>query len=199
MEKQLIISIGREFGSGGHEIADMLAKKFNLTLYDNNLLQTIADEKNVDGQALKKYDENPRNTWFSRNVRGYSNSMEENLANMQFDFLRKQAEKGDSFVVVGRCAETILKANSALISIFVLGDWEHKVERITKLYDMSAQEAEVFINRQDTKRKTYHNYYCKGKWGDSRNYDISVNSSKLGEEMTADILIDYIEKRQNLK
>lgn len=199
MEKQLIISIGREFGSGGHEIADMLAKKFNLTLYDNNLLQTIADEKNVDGQALKKYDENPRNTWFSRNVRGYSNSMEENLANMQFDFLRKQAEKGESFVVVGRCAETILKANSALISIFVLGDWEHKVERITKLYDMSAQEAEVFINRQDTKRKTYHNYYCKGKWGDSRNYDISVNSSKLGEEMTADILIDYIEKRQNLK
>jgi len=124
--------------------------------------------------------------------------MEENVANMQFDYLQDKAAKGESFVVVGRCSETILKPYEGMISMFILGDWEHKVERVMRLYNLSHGEAEVYINRQDKKRKNYHNYYCKGKWGDSRNYDISINSSKLGEEMTAEMLADYIMKRQNM-
>lgn len=199
MDKQLIISIGREFGSGGHEIAEMLAKKFELNLYDHNILEEIAAEKNVEATHIGKYDEVPRNLIFSRKVRGYSNSMEENVANMQFDYLQDKAAKGESFVVVGRCSETILKPYEGMISMFILGDWEHKVERVMRLYNLSHGEAEVYINRQDKKRKNYHNYYCKGKWGDSRNYDISINSSKLGEEMTAEMLADYIIKRQNMQ
>lgn len=199
MEKQLIISIGREFGSGGHEIAEILAERFHLDLYDKNLLNEVSLEKNFKASALEKYDEVPRNYLLTRTVRGYSNSMEENLANMQFDYLRKKAARGDSFVIVGRCAETILRDNPGLISIFVLGDWSNKLERITRLYDMTPVEAEAFITRHDKKRKTYHNCYCKGKWGDSRNYDISVNSSKLGEDITADILEDYIKKRLSQK
>lgn len=198
MGKQLIISIGREFGSGGHEIAEMLAEKFGLDLYDSNLLGEIATEKNVDSSHLEKYDEVPKNRIFSRIVKGYSNSMEENIANMQFDFLQKKASKGDSFVVVGRCSETILKSYPTLVSIFILGDWNHKVERVKKLYNLSDTEAEIFIRKQDRKRKMYHNYYCEGKWGDSRNYDLSVNSSKLGEKETAEMLANYIMKRQNL-
>ena len=198
MDKQLIISIGREFGSGGHEIAEMLAERFELNLYDKNLLEQIANDKNLNVKNLEKYDEKPRNMWMTRTIRGYSNSAEENLANMQFEYLKKAAADGESFVIVGRCAETILKNNPALISMFILGDWENKVERITRLYDMEREEAESFIYRQDKKRKNYHNYYCKGKWGDSRNYDISVNSSKLGEEETTQMLIEYIMKRQKL-
>lgn len=198
MEKQLIISVGREFGSGGHEIAEKLAEKFSLKLYDKNLLQHIAEERNVDSKHFEKYDEAPRNLLFSRTVKGLSNSMEENVANMQFDFLKKKAEQGESFVVVGRCSETILKDYPGLVSVFVLGDKEHKIERVMRLYNMSKEEAELYIYRQDRKRKGYHNYYCKGKWGDSRNYDISVNSSKLGEDVTVDILVDYIKKRQLL-
>ncbi len=198
MEKQLIISVGREFGSGGHEIAEMLAERFGLNLYDSNLLEEIATEKKVDGYHLEKYDEVPRNLIFSRKVKGLSNSMEENIANMQFDYLQKKAAKGESFVVVGRCAETMLKAYPALVSIFILGDWDHKVERVMKLYNMPKAEAETYIVRRDKKRKNYHNYYCDGKWGDSRNYDISVNSSKLGEKVTAEMLAEYIEKRQEL-
>lgn len=198
MEKQLIISIGREFGSGGHEIAEMLAKKFDLKLYDKNLLDHIAEEKNIKVSHIENYDEKPRNMLLSRTVKGYSNSAEENLANMQFDYLKKKAAQGDSFIVVGRCSETILKGCSAMISIFVLGDKKSKVDRVVQLYDMPADEAETFMFRQDKKRKEYHNYYCKGKWGDSRNYDISINSSKLGEEATVEMLVDYIEKRQNL-
>mgnify|MGYP004522727783 FL=1 len=199
MGKQLIISVGREFGSGGHEIAEMLAKKFDLKLYDKNLLQNIAQEKEVDAQNIEKYDEVPRNMLFSRTVKGYSNSMEENVAQMQFDYLKRKAKEGESFVVVGRCSEVILKDNPALISIFVVGDYDSKVERIMRVYKMSRPEAESFMVRQNKKRKGYHNYYCKEKWGDSRNYDITVNSSKLGEAETAELLVDYINKRQNAR
>ena len=121
MDKQLIISIGREFGSGGHEIAEMLAERFELNLYDKNLLEQIANDKNLNVKNLEKYDEKPRNMWMTRTVHGYSNSAEENLANMQFEYLKKAAADGKSFVIVGRCAETILKNNPALISMFILG------------------------------------------------------------------------------
>lgn len=195
MKKQLIISIGREFGSGGHIIAEALAKRFDLPLYDNNLLEHIADEKQIDQNSLKKYDEKPKSKLFSRTVRGYSNSIHENIAYMQFDFLKKKAAKGESFVIVGRCSETILKEYPGLISLFILGDKDKKAERVQKVYNLSEEEAKRMMERQDFKRKTYHNSYCKGHWGDSRNYDFSINSSKLGIDATVDILEIYINAR----
>ena len=195
MGKRLILSVSREFGSGGHVIAEALARRFELDLYDNNLLEHIAAEKNVGGDTLKKYDERPKNRLFSRTVRGYSNSIQENVANMQFDYLKKIAQEGKSFVVVGRCSETILKGNEGLVSIFVLGDREVKRERIMRLYRLSEDEAEHMMSRKDWERKSYHNYYCKGKWGDSRNYDLSINSSRLGIDRTVDLLETYIRAR----
>ncbi len=195
MGKRLILSVSREFGSGGHVIAEALARRFELDLYDNNLLEHIAAEKDVGGDTLKKYDERPKNRLFSRTVRGYSNSIQENVANMQFDYLKKMAQEGRSFVVVGRCSETILKGNEGLVSIFVLGDREVKRERIMRLYRLSEDEAEHMMSRKDWERKSYHNYYCKGKWGDSRNYDLSINSSRLGIDRTVDLLETYIRAR----
>ena len=197
MGKRLILSVSREFGSGGHVIAEALARRFELDLYDNNLLEHIAAEKDVGGDTLKKYDERPKNRLFSRTVRGYSNSIQENVANMQFDYLKKMAQEGRSFVVVGRCSETILKGNEGLVSIFVLGDREVKRERIMRLYRLSEDEAEHMMSRKDWERKSYHNYYCKGKWGDSRNYDLSINSSRLGIDRTVDLLETYIRARMD--
>lgn len=193
--KQLIIAVSREFGSGGHCIAEELARRFALPLYDRNILEEIADEKNVDSRNLEKYDELPKNHLFSRTVRGFSNSPEEQIANMQFDFLRKKAEEGASFVIVGRCAETILKGNPGLITIFVLGDMDAKIKRIAGLHLISRAEAERMIWRHDRKRKEYHNHYCEMKWGDSRNYDLCINSNKLGIERTTDTLEQYIRER----
>ena len=195
MEKRLILSVGREFGSGGHVIAEALARRFELDLYDNNLLEHVAEEKSVGGDTLKKYDERPKSRLFSRTVRGYSNSIQENVANMQFAYLKKLAEDGKSFVVVGRCSETILKNYEGFVSIFVLGDWETNRERIMRLYRLSAEEAEHMMSRKDWERKSYHNYYCKVKWGDSRNYDLSINSSRLGIDRTVDLLESYIRAR----
>lgn len=196
MEKQLIISIGREYGSGGHEMAVNIARDFGLPLYDYNLLNEVAQDKNVSAQNLERYDEIPKSIFLSRTVRGFTSSPEENIAQMQFDFLRKKAANGESFVIVGRCAEKILKDYPGLVTIFVLGDIEKKVERISKMFSLTPEEALRTIKNNDKKRKTYHNYYCTGKWGDSRNYDFSINSSKLGIPETTQVIEDYIKRRQ---
>ena len=122
MAKQQIISISREYGTGGREIAQKIAQDLGLQLYDRNMLEEIAQEKNIKPEMLESVDEKPRNRLLSRRVKGHSNSMEENLAQMQFDFLRKRADSGESFVVLGRCSETVLKDREGLVSIFVVGD-----------------------------------------------------------------------------
>ena len=114
MGKQLIISIGREFGSSGHEIAEIIAKDLNLPLYDRSLLENIAEEKGFSLDTLQQYDEKRKNVFISRSVRGYSNSIPDAIAQVQFDYIREKAASGESFVVVGRCAEVVLKDNPDL-------------------------------------------------------------------------------------
>ena len=197
MEKQFIISIGREFGSGGHEIAQKLAEHYGVQLLDHNLLDEVAAERHLDAKELKSYDEKRKNPFISRTVRGLSSAPEENVYLLQFDYLKKKAADGESFVIVGRCSENILKEYPCLITIFVLGDMEKKTERIMRLYHLTREDAVKLIHEKDAKRKRYHNSNCEGKWGDSRNYDLSVNSSKLGIEGTLKLLIQYIDHRKN--
>ncbi|MBQ3514016.1 MAG: cytidylate kinase-like family protein [Lachnospiraceae bacterium] len=196
MSSQLIISIGREFGSGGHEIAQKLADYYHIPLLDHNLLDEIAAEKQLDVKNFHGLDEKKKKIGLSRTVRGFSSSPEENLSLLQFDYLRKKAAKGESFVIVGRCSEDVLKDYEGLISIFILGDKKVKVKRVMELYDLSEYYAEKFLTEKDMKRKRYHNSFCEGKWGDSRNYDLSINSSKLGIEDTITMLIQYIDMRK---
>lgn len=196
---QLIISIGREYGSGGHEIAEKLASKLDLPLYDRNMLEEIALDKNVDHSELEKYDESPKKKLLSRTVRGLSASNEQNIANMQFDYLKEKASQGKSFVVVGRCAETVLKGNDSLISIFIIGDMENRINRIAKLRNMTIDEAKSAVNRHDKTRKAYHNSYSDVKWGDSRNYDITINSSKIDLDEIVEVLLSYVDKRTGKK
>lgn len=198
MEKQLIISVGREFGSGGHEIAQKLAEHYGIDLLDHNLLDEIAAERGLDVKNLRHLDEKHKNVVFSRKVKGFSSSPEENVSLLQFDYLQKKAKAGDSFVVVGRCSENVLKKYDCMISIFVLGDKQKKLERIMELYHLEENVAQKFIMEKDMKRKRYHNSYCEGKWGDSRNYDISVNSSRLGVEETVAVLVDFIDRSRAL-
>lgn len=197
MEKQLIISIGREYGSGGHEIAEKLSMHYGIQLFDHNLLDEIAAKKNMNMDHLKEFDEKHKNLLSSRTVRGFSNSPEENLLYLQFDFLRDKADSGESFVIVGRCSETILKQYNSLISIFVIGDRDKRIERIMRLYHLTKSEAARKIREKDIQRRRYHNSFCTRKWGDCRNYDISVNSNKLGMDGTVDLLTTYIDKRRH--
>lgn len=197
MAEQTIVAIGREYGSAGHEIAERIAKDFALKLYDRSILEEIASHMNTDAEAIEKYDEQPRNVILSRRVGHHTNSMEEILAEMQFEFIRKKAQKGESFVIVGRCAESVLKGTKGLITIFVSGNRESKIQRVMEKYHLSEAEAIAKMMRHDKKRKQYHNLYSEGKWGDSRYYDMCINSSPLGVEGTLKILEDYIRARMN--
>ncbi len=196
---QLIISIGREFGSGGHKLAELLAKHYELPLYDHNLLREVASKMNVNYDTIKQYDEVKKRKIISRTVRGMSSSHEKNIAELQFDFIKEKAKAGESFVVVGRCSESVLNGNSSVISIFVLGDIDEKIERVMKLYNKNKKESVALINAHDKYRKKYHNSHFPGKkWGDSRNYDLCINSSKLGMDATLKIVTDYIDLRNSI-
>lgn len=194
-DKQIIISVGREYGSGGHAIAEILSQRFGLPFFDRNLLEEIALHKEVDVKNLEKYDETPKMLFLSRTIRGFNNSPEENIAMLQFDFLKKMANEGKSFVIVGRCSENVLKNFSGLISFYILGDKDARIERIMQVYDVSRETAADKVRAHDKSRKAYHDHFCEWKWGDSRNYDCSINSSRLGIDETADIMDDYIRRR----
>lgn len=193
MDKQIIISVGREFGSGGHIVAANLAKHFGLPLLDSNILAEIAKENNTSEDYLRKYDESARNLFFSRTVNGFSNSPEEVIAQMQFDYIKKKADAGESFVVIGRCTDWVLRDNPALVRIFILGDMEAKIKRTAERENISEDKAKSRIEQADKRRKYFHNTHSDNKWGDSRSYDITVNSTKMGLDGVTELLIKYVE------
>lgn len=198
-EKQVIISLSREFGSGGRVIAKILAERFSLPLYDSNLLSEIAQNRRQDGSDWSKYDEKPKSKLFSRNVKGYSNSPEENIANIQFSYLKMKAEAGKSFIVLGRCSDEVLSQyKEHMVRIFILADMDKKAARVAEYENLSLDKAAKLVQKNNKKRKQYHNYYCETKWGDSRNYDLSINSSVLGMEKTADFIESFVKEKFGL-
>lgn len=193
MGNQIIISISREYGSEGRTIAEQIVKDMGLLFYDRNMLDEIAKEKGFDPAAFAGVDEKPRNKLLSRRVKGYSNATEDNLAQMQFEFLRKKAASGESFVVLGRCSETILKEYDSLVSIFVTGNKDRKLKHVMEKFSLSETAAAAKIAKHDAYRRRYHNHYSDFKWGDSRNYDVCINSSRIGVDGTAKLLEEFVE------
>ena len=169
MGEQLIISISREYGSGGHEIARKLADRLELAFYDRCMLDEIAEQMNADVSDFHKYDEKPGNRLLSRRVGNHTNSYEEIIAQFQFDYIRKKAESGESFVVVGRCSENVLKDYDCLISVFVTGDKEHKIQsiltypnqrHILKCVDTTEQENSIITDTQKVNGEMQHIMIC---------------------------------------
>lgn len=196
MGNQIIISIGREFGSGGHEIAECLAKHYNIPLYDKEIFDHIQENGSISADVARHFDEKPVNPiFYPVMLDGNNLPLEQSVANEIFDFIRTKGNKEKkSFVIVGRCAEYVLRDNPNVISIFILGDKETKCKRVMDKYELDEKGAYNRMKKADKMRKTYHNFYSDGKWGDSRSYDICVNSSTLGIEKTVKALISYIDR-----
>ena len=141
---------------------------------------------------IRKMDEKPVNFFASRRIGKYSNSLEVNVAEKTFAMLREKAAAGESFVIIGRCGEQVLKENPNMISIFICGDPQFKLTRVMDKLELDAEDAIEEIKSVDRSRKNYHNYYCDTKWGDARGYDMTVKSDVLGCEETAKLLVGYI-------
>ena len=196
MDKQFIVAIGREFGSGGHEIGKQLAAKLGVNFYDRNLLDHMWDGLDIDADEFEKYDEKSKTPFLTRRVRGHSSSIEDNLAHLQFEFIKEKANSGESFVIVGRCAEAVLRNHPGLISVFIMADEPFKLKRIEEKFDLSPRKAENKMIRHDYNRKKYHNTYSQYKWGDSRGYDICMNSARHDIEGTVESLYRYVQDRR---
>lgn len=192
MENQIIITIGREYGSLGHEIAKRLSERIDLKLYDKELLYGMAEAEGMDPEIIKKYDEKPINLLASKTIGNHSNSIEGILAEKIFNYQRQIASTGESFIIVGRCADFVLKDFPNVLRIFITSDYSTKLDRVMTHEGLNKKAAELKMARQDNIRRSYHNYHCDTKWGDSRGYDLTVNASRLGVDGTVDFLSEYV-------
>lgn len=195
MSKRFIIAIGREFGSGGKHIGRALAKELGVNLYDRNIVEKVAAELDVGAKYLEEFAKKKKRPFFHKTVKGHTTSLEDHVAEMQFDYIRRLGESDESFVIVGRCAEEILKDVDGVISIFVKGDREYKIGRVMKKFELDREAAIEKMDRHDKTRKYYHDRYCKGKWGQIDTYDLCIDSTHFGTQGTADFLYEYVKKR----
>ena len=197
--KQIIIAIGREFGSGGHLVAKKLAEHYNIPLYSKELLDEVAKDGRYSKEVLERFDEKPMNFAFIPVPAGGTTiSLEQDIAIRQFNFIRKKAnEEKESFVIVGRCAEEILSDNPNMISAFILGDKVTKTKRVMEWEGVDEKTALNMMKKMDKMRKVYHNFYCESKWGDSRTYDICIKIGKVDVDTATDMIIKYIDSRDN--
>ena len=192
MKKQIIVAIGREHGSGGHYIADLIARELGVKLYDKVSIEKEITSGGYSEELVSEMDEKPVNFFASRRIGRFSNSLEVNVAEKTFAMLRSKAAEGESFVVIGRCGEQVLENNPNCISIFICGDPQFKLNRVMNKLGLNAEQAIEEIRNVDRSRKNYHNDYCDTKWGDARGYDLTVKSNVLGCERTAEMLVGYI-------
>ncbi len=192
MKEQIIVAIGREHGSDGHYIAELISKALGIKLYDKKTIEAAIVDQGYSQELISQKDERPVNFFASRRIGKFSNSIEVNVAERTFQMLRTKAAQGESFVVLGRCGEQVLKDNPNCISIFICGNPQFKLSRIMEKLGLDAEAAIEEIKTVDRSRKNYHNYYCDTKWGDARGYDMTVKSDVLGCEKTAEMLTRYI-------
>lgn len=193
------ICISRQYGSGGHFIAKKLAEKLGIAFYDKELLAKASEESGISPAIFENYDEKKDN-FFSGIIPtayGYDISMGQRVFLAQFDAIRKIAEK-ESCVIVGRCADYILKEEENVVSIFIHAPIEDRVLRAVKFYDINENKAKDTILKMDKKRKSYYNFYSDKQWGKSDSYDLSISSS-IGIDETVDVIAAYIKKKLNLE
>ena len=200
--KPIIITIGRQFGSGGHELGRKLAARLGIPFYDRELLTEAAARTDLTKEMIESLDEKPTNSFlYSLSVGsyGFSADVQLPLENRVFlamtEVIREAADKG-SCVIVGRCAEYVLADRKEdLVRVFVRADRDARIARIREHFDVSEKEAAAMMTKTDKKRANYHDFYCDDKWGALTSYDIVVNSSLLGIDGAVDMLAHYAQNR----
>ena len=206
MSGNLIITIGRQSGSGGKRIGEMLAEKLGVKCYDKELLAQAAKHSGLCEELFEKHDERPTSSFLYSLVMdsysmgytatGYSDMpINHKIFLAQFDTIKKLANE-ESCVIVGRCADYALADYPNTVSVFVTGNDEDKLKSIKNLYNVDDAKAKDIMVKTDKKRSSYYNYYSSKKWGDSRSYDMCINSSVLGPDGTADMIIAFAKAKE---
>ena len=210
MEKSgnFVVTLGRQFGCGAREIGQMVAKMLDISYYDKELLLEAAKQSGVAPAIFEASDERtPKffSSLWSFNLGYYSGTLfagdqpvkEDNVYQAQSQVMVDIAHK-DPCVIVGRSADYILRNETEVISIFLHSSMEDRIKRIVKRGDCKTKkEARDMAIKQNKLRANYYNFYTDKHWGESESYDLSIDSSKLGPEGTAKLIVDYVKTRLN--
>lgn len=196
MKKNIIITIGRQFGSGGVLVANELGSRLGIPVYDNELITRAAQDSGFSAEFFMQNDEKKSLFSFSALFTGSSeNCMSDgSLFKMQCETIRKIADQG-SAIIVGRCADYVLRERDNLVSIFLTSPVQARAKRVMERDSLNYAEAIEKIERKDKSREEYYNYYTFGNWGVCSTYNLCIDSSILGIEGTADLIINFIAKR----
>ncbi len=205
MEKKFVVTIARQYGSGGRTVGEMLAKELGVHYYDRELLKLASDDSGINERLFAQADEKLKSTSLFRIAKKvYGGELippesddftsGDNLFNYQAKIIRELAEE-ESCVIIGRCADYVLKDCDHVLSVFVHAPKEFCVEQAGKKLNMSRRELEKFIAKTDKYRADYYKYHTGREWTDARNYDLCLNSSKLGYERCVQEIIAYMKVR----
>lgn len=207
-EQNTIITIGRQFGSGGKEIAEKIGKSLQIPVYDKEMLAVAAKDSGICQELFESHDEKPTNSFLYSLVMdtysmGYSPNaymdmpINHKVFLAQFDAIKKLANKGPC-VLVGRCADYALDSYDNCLSVFIHANLDVRIRRIARMYDLTDAKAKDMILKTDKKRATYYNYYTNKKWGAAESYELCLDSSKLGIEGTTEAILSFLTLRNQV-
>lgn len=209
MDKHVVITIARQYGSGGKTIGEMLAAKLGIEYYDKDLIYLASEESGINADLFMKADEKIKNSALFRaisKVKPYNGELitpdsddftsADNLFNYQAKIIKELASE-NSCVIIGRCADYVLRDFDNVLSVFVHAPKDFCMKKAAEKHSMSESDLEKFIAKTDKGRADYYKYHTGREWTDARNYDLCLDSSKLGFERCVDEIIAYMNVRLN--
>lgn len=202
MANNTIITIGRQYGSGGHDIGKQLAEELNVPFYDKALLERAAKDSGLCQEIFENHDEKPTNSFLYSLVMdtyslGYTTSsfsempLNHKIFLAQFGAIKNIAKEGPC-VIVGRCADYALADFPNVVNVFLHADMQDRVVRIARRHDLTDAKAKDLIVKTDKRRASYYNYYTSKKWGDAAGYDLSLNTATLGIDGTIHMIREFM-------
>ena len=201
MEERTYITIGRQFGSGGREIGKKIASTLGIEYYDKELLAIAAKESGLSHEFLQSYDEKPTNSFLYSLVMGQQNlfsgvqgtTVEQLAAKAQRDAVLSVADKG-CCVIVGRCADYILRKYPGRVRVFICSDWDWRVRHVCQRDGVDEKTAEEKMRKMDKSRGAYYNFHTDQNWSAAETYDLCLNSARLGIDGTAETILRFVEE-----
>ena len=211
MNSNLIITIGRQYGCAGRHIGEELAAKLGIKFYNNDLIKLAAEKSGMAHHVFGEADEKATNSllytlamgssfWGGNAGVAFDMPINDKLFIIQSDLIKELAAE-EPAVFIGRCADYVLRECPNLIKVFIYAPLDFRCEHIAELHDVKPEKAKDIIIKTDKRRANYYNYYTGQKWGKLENFDLAIDSSRLGIEATAEMLYQYVEfyKKNNMK
>ena len=188
----MIITIGRQHGSGGHDIARAVASRLGIPCYDKEIVDETASSSNFSREVVNSFDEKRVSAFVAQEPHifpfgeGYNLNMQ--IAAAQFEAIRSVAERGDA-VFVGRCADYVLRGRDDILRVFVMGETSKRIRTVMSRYSIDEDRAKKLIREVDRDRASYYRYYTDRIWGEASNYDLCINGATLGVERAAEVIL----------